>query len=364
MVAAGTNMNRCTTYMHLKDPRRKELVECLNTLRGREAPPAVLPPLFWAGIWFSDLEHLEAIVTEFSNDMEECTTKVNDDGNNNTPVRRSKSISGGVSGSVYFCYPSIQLFTCIFLYIFLVHQSDRTMLSGTCYTIHPVLVLNHKWRAPTFGTLRCFWNPDKVNKWHQSVEQASTESHHWDKQLFALGPIERSDDKSLWLKLYWLRDSRIPSFASEGLSRCEAPTMPSDLESGGSISKYDVAPNLRLYNYKTDARIVSRNTITIWTEDPDGLPLPEIEFFCLHGFFIESLYLKLRQAIIKMRMTTVIMKIIVIIMTTALSPSRLLRSVSSANPSETSSSLHSLLPAWSKFSGHQHTILKAYTLLL
>ncbi|KAF3490758.1 uncharacterized protein GIQ15_00275 [Arthroderma uncinatum] len=146
------------------------------------------------------------------------------------------------------------------------------------------------WKA-----LRCFWTQDQVEKWRQFLEENPAEAvrnmvllapsvhRYWDRQLFALEPMHMSDDKTtLHLKFHWLCPRPpVISFPPDGPVSYQPPEMPGNLEFGGRTTKYALKPNLRLYNCETDCRISSGDVITLCTDDPDLLPLPEIELFRL-----------------------------------------------------------------------------------
>lgn len=62
---ATTNLDR-----ELREPLRRELIgRIVSALRENGVQFSRLPALFWALLWFSDIEILEVIVHKFSNDV-------------------------------------------------------------------------------------------------------------------------------------------------------------------------------------------------------------------------------------------------------------------------------------------------------
>lgn len=58
--------------------------------------------------------------------------------------------------------------------------------------------------------------------------------------------------------------------------------MPADCPQGGIQSGYATEANLQLFDCEEYSRIKSGDIITLTTDDPDKLPLPNIEILRLH----------------------------------------------------------------------------------
>lgn len=148
-----------------------------------------------------------------------------------------------------------------------------------------------------------FWGDEKVRAWRDFVDSGESETpknyislcpnahQYWDLQLFALEPVGVSDDqKTLSLRFHWLLPDRLESLqlTSAALPQqpatnflVEGPTFVNKGQQGGRRALGARVPNVRLYDVDTDKPISSGEAITITTNDPDQLPLPNIEILRL-----------------------------------------------------------------------------------
>ncbi|KAK2827871.1 hypothetical protein FQN49_007257 [Arthroderma sp. PD_2] len=329
----------------LRDVRRQELIEgLLSRLKVQGTGYKILPPLFWAALWYSDLTCLENIITELIEDKERAFYYT---GRLTNPVftslwatvhsgastpksqpatpRHDRTLSEGEAPEMASGSPArkrkragddevpasnVQLQTLAGRKLSRskeaaenCHKRDTmcviTKATEPCEAAHIVpfsLGSQPEYAQSLFwDTLRCFWPKDKVDRWQQYLEQNSTEvvrnlvllapsvHRYWDRQLFALEPVDISDDKkTLRLRFYWLRsNTSVTPLALDNPAEFAPPEMPSDLKFGGRRAKYAATPNVRLYNCETDTRITSGDIITLRTDDPEHLPLPDIELFRL-----------------------------------------------------------------------------------
>lgn len=152
-------------------------------------------------------------------------------------------------------------------------------------------------------TLSIFWEESKISQVRDYVTQKSTETAenflllapsahaYWDEQLFALQPLSMSNDKkSLTIKFFWLCPSNLDSLRLSTAAlpedpsqefTVEPPSLPASLGQGGRKAAYGEHPNIRLYNCETDERISSGQIITLTTEDPEAMPLPDLKLLDL-----------------------------------------------------------------------------------
>ncbi|EGE02739.1 hypothetical protein TEQG_01776 [Trichophyton equinum CBS 127.97] len=321
---ATTNLDR-----ELREPLRRELVgRIVSTLKENGVQFSRLPALFWALLWFSDIEILEAIVHKFSNDLfgaaapiheplqrlrRHCLLSMNSGSStvssrlttgtaspawNPAHKKRKLDSEETESKSPETSRPKKASQDC--------RKRDKmcilTKATEPCEVAHIIpysFCSKPKFsRASFWNALKCFWKEDEINQFRQLIDRISEESientvllapnahRYWDRQLFVLEPVQLSDDhKMLQLKFHWLQPSMTPfttQLSTESESNLsEPPTMPCNLFSGGRPSADSETPNVRLYDCQTDARIPSGHVITLHTEDPVNCPLPNIELFRL-----------------------------------------------------------------------------------
>ncbi|KAF3893893.1 HNHc domain-containing protein [Trichophyton interdigitale] len=322
---ATTNLDR-----ELREPLRRELIgRIVSALGENNILCSHLPALFWALLWFSDIEILEVIVHKFSNDVlgaaAQYTSPFRDSDvitcftsiNSGSSTVSSRLTTGTASPAWNPAHKKRKLDSeeteskspktsrskrasqdC--------RKRDKmciiTKATEPCEVAHIIpysFCSKSKFsRASFWNALKCFWKEDEINQFRQLVDQISEKSientvllaphahSYWDRQLFVLEPVQLSDDhKMLQLKFHWLQPSMTPfmtqpSTESES-NLSEPPTMPGNLFSGGRPSADSETPNVRLYDCQTDARIPSGHVITLHTEDPVNCPLPNIELFRL-----------------------------------------------------------------------------------
>ncbi|OAX80893.1 hypothetical protein ACJ72_04763 [Emergomyces africanus] len=144
--------------------------------------------------------------------------------------------------------------------------------------------------------LSFFWDASKISQIQQYIKEKSTETignylllaphvHvYWDAQLFALKPLVMSDDKkSLTVEFCWLCPENVDSvqlttaaLPADGQKfTVKPPSFPANLGQGGRKCSHSERPNLRIYNSETNEQIVSGQIITLTTEDPENMPLPD-----------------------------------------------------------------------------------------
>ncbi|EGE77407.2 hypothetical protein BDDG_00344 [Blastomyces dermatitidis ATCC 18188] len=152
-------------------------------------------------------------------------------------------------------------------------------------------------------TLSLFWDQSKISELQDFVTQKSTETTenllllaphvhaYWDKQLFALQLLSISNDKkSLTVKFFWLCPSSLDSLRLSTATLPEDPSQeftveplsfPANLGQGGRECVYGERPNIRLFNCEANELISSGQVITLTTEDPESLPLPDLKLLDL-----------------------------------------------------------------------------------
>ncbi|QSS55168.1 hypothetical protein I7I53_02977 [Histoplasma capsulatum var. duboisii H88] len=154
-----------------------------------------------------------------------------------------------------------------------------------------------------WSTLSLFWDELKITQLRDFVNQKSTETVEnflllaptvhacWDEQLFALQPLSMSTDKkTLTVKFFWLCPTSLDSLRLSTTALPEDPTQeftveppsfPANLSQGGRKCGYAERPNLRIYNCQTNELISSGQVITLTTEDPESMPLPDLKLLDL-----------------------------------------------------------------------------------
>lgn len=130
-----------------------------------------------------------------------------------------------------------------------------------------------EWRPLIF-----FWFDNRVKAWKEEVANGTPQtvanlislapnvSRYWRKAMFALKPIDVSDDgKTLRCRLFWL-----PSNKAGPRTITTPPTISNNAESTGD--------NIKLFNNTTRRMIYSGCPIEFYTDDPQVMPLPSFEF--------------------------------------------------------------------------------------
>lgn len=94
---------------------------------------------------------------------------------------------------------------------------------------------------------------------------------HWNEQLFALEPLYLSNNKrTMKLRFFWLFPDNLDSVK---LSTAVLPEDPNE--------EFLVEPPLFSADNEHEEWISSGQTITLTTEDPDTMPLPDLRFLRL-----------------------------------------------------------------------------------
>jgi hypothetical protein len=139
--------------------------------------------------------------------------------------------------------------------------------------------------------LHLFWDKDRVSKWKKiifpdsqnpdiGVERCfnlislSPDAHDtWNKGLFALKPLELSDDqKTLTVQFFW----QVPG-NYEMDSKIDLLTETPSSKDLNTVSKESKRYSLIRDENDSISRIRSGDTFTFTTEDPESLPLPSLE---------------------------------------------------------------------------------------
>ena len=151
--------------------------------------------------------------------------------------------------------------------------------------------------------LEMFWTQEKVNGWvhgnHKILDSVTNRitmapqcHEYWDKALFALRPVTVNEEKTLMvLQFFWLQGQNLPPTGSSLLLPETIPDdfiiepiiiMPNDLKRGGRDCHSSMQKlNLTLYDCERDTVLCSGDYITISTDDPETLPLPDEQFLSL-----------------------------------------------------------------------------------
>ncbi|OJD12714.1 hypothetical protein ACJ73_09310 [Blastomyces percursus] len=190
--------------------------------------------------------------------------------------------------------------------------TNATDPTNACHIVPYSLSKQSPYQLQQFwNILSLFWDKSTISELQHYVAQNSTETienyllmspgvHvYWDAQLFALKPIALSPDKrSLKVQFFWLRPDNLdslrlsihtlPEDSSQAIS-IKPPTFPANLAQGGRKCASGGHPNIRIYNCETDERISSGQIITLTTEDPETMPLPDLKLlelqWILHRVF-------------------------------------------------------------------------------
>ncbi|KKZ59648.1 hypothetical protein EMCG_05406 [[Emmonsia] crescens] len=125
---------------------------------------------------------------------------------------------------------------------------------------------------------------------YQSAIFWETLSIFWEESKISQPLSMSNDKKSLTIKFFWLcpnnldslrlSTSALPEDPSQEFT-VEPPSLPASLGQGGRKAAYGEHPNIRLYNCETDERISSGQIITLTTEDPEAMPLPDLKLLDL-----------------------------------------------------------------------------------
>ncbi|OAX79243.1 hypothetical protein ACJ72_06438 [Emergomyces africanus] len=182
--------------------------------------------------------------------------------------------------------------------------TKATDLNNVCHIIPYSLGHQSSFQFGQFWrTLSLFWDQSKISQLKDFVLQKSTETAenllllaphvhvYWDNQLFTLQSLSLSNDKkSLSVKFFWLCPSHLdclqlsttalPDDPSQEFT-VEPPSFPVNLSQGGRDCANCERPNIRIYNCETNEQISSEQVITLTTEDPESMPLPDLNILDL-----------------------------------------------------------------------------------
>ncbi|KAK2747122.1 hypothetical protein FQN57_002379 [Myotisia sp. PD_48] len=236
---------------------RRELIT--KILRCIPEDGSQMPPIFWSALWNSDLDMLRGVEARFEKDSFESgvlyrqlfiDTNLADIWTD--PNIRSSHTNAAATGSGS---PSPST-----------RPSKRRNLDAPQSSKEAAENVGLPWRGP-----------------ENLIALAPHVHVYWDRQLFAIEPLElAADKKSLTVRFCWLRPGNMTAMTVPDSEDhlVEPPTMPAGIAYGGRQATYS-EPNIRLYNCETDARIVSGDVITLTTDDPITHPLPDIELLRL-----------------------------------------------------------------------------------
>lgn len=127
-----------------------------------------------------------------------------------------------------------------------------------------------------WASLDTFWPSEKIENWRHAILGENGTDHcanlitlsahahvYWGKGLFALKPIEKSqDEKELEAHFYWLRQYKHST-------QVDPLFLPQHIFPHSSVGKH-----IKLFNCITDQKICSGDIVRFETTDPDKYPLP------------------------------------------------------------------------------------------
>ncbi|EEQ88426.2 uncharacterized protein BDCG_03546 [Blastomyces dermatitidis ER-3] len=121
---------------------------------------------------------------------------------------------------------------------------------------------------------------------HQITYFWRTLSLFWDQSKIS----ELQDFVTQKIKFFWLCPSSLDSLRLSTAAlpedpsqefTVEPPSFPANLGQGGRECVYGERPNIRLFNCEANELISSGQVITLTTEDPESLPLPDLKLLDL-----------------------------------------------------------------------------------